>query len=125
MIFEPVRGIPCRRLNACPVPFPDFVNGGGGAVGGGGAWRRGAARQAALHQDSAGRGEWSPPVSPVYPGDHWGLFPRGDLGWGWLGRVSLGGLEQAELAGTGDRRGAVLNAQFAVQGALVGLHGVQ
>ena len=51
--------------------------------------------------------------------------PRGDLGWGWLGRVSLGGLERAELAGPGDRRGAVLDAQFAVQGALVGLHGVQ
>jgi hypothetical protein len=42
-----------------------------------------------------------------------------------LGRVSLGGLEQAELAGVGDRRAAVHNAQFAVQGALVGLHGVQ
>ena len=39
--------------------------------------------------------------------------------------VSLGGLEQAELAGAGDRRGAVLNAEFAVQGALVGFHGVQ
>ena len=42
-----------------------------------------------------------------------------------LSGVSLGRLEQAELAGAGDRRGAVLNAQFAVQGALVGLHGVQ
>jgi hypothetical protein len=41
------------------------------------------------------------------------------------GGVSLGGLKQAELACPGDRRGAVLNAEFAVQGALVGLHGVQ
>ena len=39
--------------------------------------------------------------------------------------VSLGGLEQAELAGAGDRRVAVLGAQFAVQGALVGFDGVQ
>ena len=51
--------------------------------------------------------------------------PRDDLGWAWIGRVSLGGLEQAELAGAGDRRGAVLDAEFAVQGALVGFHGVQ
>jgi len=42
-----------------------------------------------------------------------------------LAAVSLCGLEQAELAGAGDRRGAVLDAQFAVQRALVGLHGVQ
>jgi hypothetical protein len=41
------------------------------------------------------------------------------------GGVSLGGLKQAELAGAGDRRGAVLHAEFAVQGALVGFHGVQ
>ena len=54
-----------------------------------------------------------------------GLFPRDDLGWGWIGRGVLGGLEQAELAGAGDRRGAVLDAEFAVQGALVGFHGVQ
>ena len=40
-------------------------------------------------------------------------------------RVSLGRLTQAELAGAGDRRVAVLTAQFAVQRALVGLHGVQ
>ena len=45
----------------------------------------------------------------------------------WIGGpgVSLGGLAQAELAGSGDRRGAVLHAQFAVHGALVGFHGVQ
>ena len=41
------------------------------------------------------------------------------------GGVSLGGLEHAELAGADDRRGAVLDAQFAVQGTLVGFHGVQ
>jgi hypothetical protein len=51
--------------------------------------------------------------------------PSVDLGWECLGAVSLGGLEQAELAAAADRRGAVLNAQFAVQGPLVGLHGVQ
>ena len=34
-------------------------------------------------------------------------------------------LEQAELAGSGDRGGAVLDDEFAVQGALVGFHGVQ
>ena len=39
--------------------------------------------------------------------------------------LSLGGSEQAELASAGDRRGAVLCAEFAVQGALVGLHRVQ
>jgi hypothetical protein len=38
-------------------------------------------------------------------------------GSGGPGGVSLGGLAQAELAGSGDRRGAVLNTQFAVQGA--------
>jgi hypothetical protein len=42
-----------------------------------------------------------------------------------LGRGVERGLKQAELAGTGDRCGAAFNAQFAVQGALVGLHGVQ
>ena len=51
--------------------------------------------------------------------------PRDDPGWDWIGRVSLGGLTQAELAGAGDRGGAVLDAEFAVQGALVGFHGVQ
>ena len=51
--------------------------------------------------------------------------PRDDLGWNSKGGESRGGLEQAELAGADDRRGAVLNAQFAVQGPLVGLHGVQ
>jgi hypothetical protein len=42
-----------------------------------------------------------------------------------LARVSLCGLEQAELAGAGDSGGAVLNTEFAVQRALVRLHGVQ
>jgi hypothetical protein len=42
-----------------------------------------------------------------------------------LERVSLRGSEQAELASAGDRGSAVLDAQFAVQRALVGLHGVQ
>jgi hypothetical protein len=41
------------------------------------------------------------------------------------GGVSLDGLEHAELAGAGNRLGAVLNAEFSVQGALVGFHGVQ
>ena len=54
-----------------------------------------------------------------------GLFAPRRSAMGLAGGVSLGGLKQAELAGAGDRRGAVLNAQFAVQGALVGLHGVQ
>ncbi|MGY4646371.1 hypothetical protein ACVWWN_000167 [Mycobacterium sp. URHB0021] len=40
-------------------------------------------------------------------------------------RLLTSGLAQAELARSCDRRGAVLNAQFAVQGALVGFHGVQ
>ena len=49
---------------------------------------------------------------------------RSGTGLAWPG-VSICGLQQAELAGAGDRGGAVLNAQFAVQRALVGLHGVQ
>jgi hypothetical protein len=28
LIFDPVRGIPRRRLNACPGSFPDLVDGG-------------------------------------------------------------------------------------------------
>ena len=40
-------------------------------------------------------------------------------------RVSLGGLEQAEFAGAGDRGVAVLDAELAVQGALVGFDGVE
>jgi hypothetical protein len=39
--------------------------------------------------------------------------------------VSLDELEHAEFAGAGNRLGAVLNAEFSVQGALVGFHGVQ
>lgn len=42
----------------------------------------------------------------------------------WDG-LPLDGLEQAELAGAGDGRGAVLNAEFAIQGALVSFHGVE
>jgi hypothetical protein len=36
-----------------------------------------------------------------------------------------GGLEEAELAGAGDGRTAVLNSKFAVEGALVGFDGVE
>ena len=49
--------------------------------------------------------------------------PVNDLPWDLIGPLER--LEQAEFAGAGDRCGAVLNAQFAVQGALVGLDGVQ
>ena len=82
--------------------------------------------KAAVHQVAAGRGEWSSPLPPVHPGDYCGIVRPATI-WDGTGSggVSLGGLEQAELAGAGDRRGAVLNAQFAVQGALVGFHGVQ
>src|SRR4051794_28054063 len=81
--------------------------------------------KAALHQVAAGRGEWSSPLLPVHPGDYCGIAaPTAIWDGTGFGGVSLGGLEQAELAGAGDRRGAVLNAQFAVQGALVSLHGV-
>ena len=58
-----------------------------------------------------------------------GLFAMRRCGIGLVDRaapgVSLGGLQPAELTGANDRRVAVLNAQFAVQGALVGFHGVQ
>ena len=54
-----------------------------------------------------------------------GLFAPRRCGIGRIGRVSLGGLEQAEFAGPGDRGVAVLHAELAVQGALVGFHGVQ
>jgi hypothetical protein len=49
---------------------------------------------------------------------------RPGTGVAW-GGVSLGESEQAEFAGSGDRRVAILDAHLAVQGALVGLHGVQ
>jgi hypothetical protein len=82
--------------------------------------------KAALHEISAERGEWSSPVPPVHPGDYCAIIRPATI---WdrpgSGYVSLGGLELAELAGAGDRRRAVLDAEFAVQGALVGLHGVQ
>ena len=82
--------------------------------------------KAAVHEISAGRGDWSSPLLPVHPGDYCGIVRPATI-WDGTGSggVSLGGLEQAELAGAGDRRVAVLNAEFAVQGALVGLHGVQ
>lgn len=74
-------------------------------------------------EDSAGRGEWSSPSLPAHPGDYCAIVrPRDDLGWDWIGPLSVAGLEQAESAGAGDRCGGVLNAQFAVRGALVGLH---
>lgn len=82
--------------------------------------------KAALHEVAAGRGEWSSPLLPVHPGDYCGIVRPATIcdGTG-LGEVSLGGLELAELAGAGDRRGAAFNAEFAVEGALVGFHGVQ
>src|SRR5690348_13919294 len=77
--------------------------------------------KAALSEVSAGRGESSSPVAPVHPGDCCRIVrPREDVGSARIRRVSLGGLEQAELAGAGDRRATVLGAQFAVHGALVG-----
>jgi hypothetical protein len=39
--------------------------------------------------------------------------------------VWLGGLEQSEFAGAGDRCVSVFDAEFAVEGALVGFDGVQ
>jgi hypothetical protein len=82
--------------------------------------------KAALHEISAERGESSSPLLPVHPGDCCVIVGPATMWDGpGSGEVWLGGLEQAELAGSGDRRGAVLNAQFAVQGALVGFHGVQ
>ena len=51
----------------------------------------------------------------VHPGDYCGIVrPRDDVGSAWFGRVSLGGLEQAELAGAAHRRVAVFDAEFAV-----------
>jgi hypothetical protein len=82
----------------------------------------------ALHQASVVRGEWSSPLLPVHPGD---LCPivrlREAVDRPLIGRrrVSLAGLAQAELAGSADRRAAVLNTQFPVHGALVSFHGVQ
>jgi hypothetical protein len=82
--------------------------------------------KAALHEVAARRGEWSSPLLPVHPGDYCRIVrPAASCDGTGSCEVSLGGLEEAELAGAGDRRGAVLNAQFAVEGALVGLHGVQ
>jgi hypothetical protein len=51
--------------------------------------------------------------------------PRDDVGSAWMGRVSLGGLEQVEFSCSLDRCVAVLHAELAVEGALVGFHGVQ
>jgi hypothetical protein len=66
------------------------------------------------------------PLLHVHPGDCCGIVrPAAIYDGTGLSGVSLRGLEQAELSGAGDPRGAVLNAQFAVQRALVGLHGVQ
>ena len=82
--------------------------------------------KAALPEIAAGRGEWSSPVLPVHPGDYCGIVRPATIWDGTgSGEVSLGGLELAELAGAGDRAGAVLDAEFAVEGALVGFHGVQ
>jgi hypothetical protein len=71
-------------------------------------------------------GDWSSPVPLVHPGDYCGLFVPATI-WDGTGSdgVSLGGLEQAEFAGAGDGGVAVVDAEFAVQGALVGFDGVQ
>ena len=53
------------------------------------------------------------------------LFTRVILAGLFIPGISVVGLAQAELAGSGDRRAAVLDAQFAVDGALVGFHSVQ
>jgi hypothetical protein len=82
--------------------------------------------KAALHEVAAGPGEWSSPLLPVHPGDYCAIVRPATIRDGpGSGYVSLGGLEQAELAGAGDGRVATFDAQFAVQGALVGFHGVQ
>lgn len=81
---------------------------------------------AAIDEASIGRGDWSSPLRPVHPGDHGGIVAPAaiwnETGLAW---VSVCGLQQAALAGAGDRGGAVLDTQFAVQRTLVGLHGVQ
>ncbi len=41
------------------------------------------------------------------------------------GKAQVGELQQAEFSRPPDRRAAVLNAQLAVHGALVGLHGIR
>ena len=82
--------------------------------------------KAALRKKSAERGDWSSSVVTVHPGDYGRIVDPAAIrdGTAWCG-VSIGGLEQPELAGAGHRRSAVLNTHFAIQGALVGLHGVQ
>ncbi len=140
LMFDPMPGIVRRRLNAFPCSFPGLVGGGPLFAGdhfvldpvvapcGGRAFVLPSDQSwptAALHQISVERGEWSSPLRPAHPGDYCGVVASA-VTWNKTGLagVSLGGLEQAELAGAGDRGGAALNAQFAVQGALVGLHGV-
>src|SRR3954453_17912546 len=99
------------------VPFPELVNG---------VPPRESWPTAGVYEIAAGQGEWSSPLQPVHSGGYCGFVASATI-WVETGleRVSLGGSEQAELAGAGDRRSAVLNAEFAVQRALVGLHGVQ
>lgn len=41
------------------------------------------------------------------------------------GKFQAGELQQAEFSRSADRRAAVLNAELAVHGTLVGLHGVE
>ena len=81
---------------------------------------------AAIDETSIGRGDWSSPLRPVHPGDHGEIVAPAAI-WNGTGlaRASLCGLQQAELAAAGDSGGAALNTQFAVQRALVRLHGVQ
>ena len=42
-----------------------------------------------------------------------------------MGKAQADELQQAEFSRPADRRAAVLNAELAVQGALVGLHGIE
>ena len=48
-----------------------------------------------------------------------------DSGSAPSGKAQAGELQQAEFLCPADRRAAVLNAELAVHGALVGLHGIQ
>jgi hypothetical protein len=51
--------------------------------------------------------------------------PAPDAGSAPSGKAQEGGLQQAEFSCPADRRAAVLNAELAVHGALVGLHGIE
>lgn len=69
------------------------------------------------HQEhGAQRGELSSPTSITHPGDATIRTVR---------QGPAGDLQQAEFSRPADRRAAVLNAELAVHGALVGLHGIE